>query len=104
MDDEQRLFRSEWLPLLLRTDSERTRAQLRELAEAGSEGQRLIEDYFEKRPADLDVETLDLVLRHPGKRVPGAYGSDNDQGPAVAALPATVFGSDVPSLRTSAPE
>ncbi len=63
VDDEQRLFRSEWLPLLLRTDSERTRAQLRELAEAGSEGQRLIEDYFEKRPADLDGGTLDLVLR-----------------------------------------
>ena len=63
VDDEQRLFRREWLPLLLRTDSERTRAELRELAEAGSEGQRLIEDYFEKRPADLDGETLDLVLR-----------------------------------------
>ena len=63
VDDEQRLFRSDWLPLLLRTDSERTRAQLRELAEAGSEGQRLIEDYFEKRPADLDGGTLDLVLR-----------------------------------------
>ena len=63
VDDGQRMLRSEWLPLLLRTDSERTRAQLRELAEAGSEGQHLIEDYFEKRPADLDGETLDLVLR-----------------------------------------
>ena len=63
VDDEQRLFRSEWFPLLLRTDSERTRAQLREFAEADSRGQRLIEDYFEKRPADLDGETLDLVLR-----------------------------------------
>ncbi len=62
VDDEQRLFRSEWLPLLLRADPERTRAQLRELAEAGSQGQRLIEDYFEKKPADLDHETLDLVL------------------------------------------
>ena len=61
-DDEQQLFRGEWLPLLLMTDSERTRAQLRELAEADSEGRRLIEDYFEMRPADLDGETLDLVL------------------------------------------
>ena len=63
VDNEQRFFRSEWLPLLLKTDFERTRAQLRELAEAGSEGQHLIEDYFEKRPADLDGRTLDLVLR-----------------------------------------
>ena len=63
VDDDQRLFRGEWLPLLLKNDPERTRAQLRELAEAGSEGQRLIEDYFEKTPADLDGETLDLVLR-----------------------------------------
>ena len=63
MDDRQRLFRGEWLPLLLKTDSERTRAQLRELAGADSRGQRLIEDYFEERPADLDGETLDLVLR-----------------------------------------
>ena len=63
VDDEQRFFRSEWLPLLLKTDSERTRAQLRELAEAGSRGRPLIEDYFEKRPADVDGETLELVLR-----------------------------------------
>ena len=63
VDDEQRLFRSEWLPLLLKTDSERTRAQLREMAVADSRGRPLIEDYFEKRPADLDGETLDLVLR-----------------------------------------
>lgn len=63
VDDDQRLFRGEWLPLLLRKNSERTRAQLRELAEASSEGRRLIEDYFGKRPADLDGETLDLVLR-----------------------------------------
>ena len=63
VDDEQRLFRGEWLPLLLKTDSERTRAQLRELAGADSKGLHLIEDYFEKRPADLDGETLDLVLR-----------------------------------------
>ena len=63
VDDDQRFFRSEWLPLLLKTDSERTRAQLRELAGADSKGRPLIEDYFEKRPADLDGETLDLVLR-----------------------------------------
>ena len=63
MDDDQRMFRGEWLPLLLRKDSERTRAQLRELAEADSKGRPLIEDYFEKRPADLDGETLNLVLR-----------------------------------------
>ena len=63
VDDEQQMFRSEWLPLLMRTDSERTRAQLRELAGTGSKGQRLIEDHFETNPADLDVETLDLVLR-----------------------------------------
>ena len=63
VDDEQRFLRGEWLPLLLKTDSERTRAQLRELARADSKGQHLIEDYFEKRPADLDGETLDLVLR-----------------------------------------
>ena len=63
VDDGQRFFRSEWLPLLLKTDSERTRAQLRELARVDSKGQHLIEDYFEKKPADLDGETLDLVLR-----------------------------------------
>ena len=63
VDDDQRLFRGEWLPLLLKIDSERTRAQLRELAGADSKGQHLVEDYFEKRPADLDSETLDLVLR-----------------------------------------
>ena len=63
VDDDQRLFRGEWLPLLLKIDSERTRAQLRELAGADSKGQHLIEDYFGKRPADLDSETLDLVLR-----------------------------------------
>ena len=62
VDEEQRFFRSEWLPLLLKTDSEQTRAQLRELAGADSKGHHLIEDYFEKRPADLDGETLDLVL------------------------------------------
>ena len=63
VDDEQRFFRSEWLPLLLRTDSERARAQLRELAGKDSKGRHLIEDYFERRPADLDGETLELVLR-----------------------------------------
>ena len=68
MDDEQRFFRSEWLPLLLKTDSERTRAQLRMLAEADAKGQHLIEDYFEKRSADLDVETLDLVLSYREKQ------------------------------------
>ena len=63
VDNDQRLFRGEWLPLLLKTDSERTRAQLRKLSGADSRGQRLIEDYFEERPADLDGETLDFVLR-----------------------------------------
>ena len=67
VDDQQRLFWSEWLPLLLMRDSERTRAQLRELAETDSKGQRLIEDHFEQRPADLDDETLDLVLRNRGE-------------------------------------
>ena len=63
LDDEQRFFRSEWLPLLLRADSEQTRARLRELAASDSRGQQLLEDYFQKRPADLDEETLGLVLR-----------------------------------------
>ena len=34
-----------------------------ELAFSGSRGQRLIEEYFEKRPADLDDETFGLVLQ-----------------------------------------
>ena len=63
IDDEQRFFRSEWLPLLLRADSEQTRARLRELAASDSRAQQLLEDYFQKRPADLDEETLGLVLR-----------------------------------------
>ena len=63
IDDDQEFFRNEWLPLLLRADSELTRTQLRELAVSNSRGQRLIEQYFENRPADLDEETLDLVLR-----------------------------------------
>ena len=63
IDDEQRFFRNEWLPLLLRTDSEQTRARLRELAAANSRGQQLLEDYFQNRPADLDEDTLGLVLR-----------------------------------------
>ena len=67
VDDDQRLFRGEWLPLLLKTDSERTRAQLRKLAQADSKGQHLIEDYFERRPAELDGETLDLLLRVRGR-------------------------------------
>ena len=56
-------FIGEWLPLLLRADSERTRTQLRELAEANSEKLYRIEDYFKTRPADLDSETFELVLR-----------------------------------------
>ena len=63
IDDEQEFFRNEWLPLLLRADSERTRTRLRELAVSELRGLRLIEQYFEKRPADLDEETLALVLR-----------------------------------------
>ena len=63
IDDEQELFRNEWLPLLLRADSELTRARLRELAASNLRGLRLIEQYFEKRPADLDEEILGLVLR-----------------------------------------
>ena len=62
IDDEQRFFRNEWLPLLLRADSELTRARIRELAVSGPRGQQLIEEYFEKRPADLDDETFGLVL------------------------------------------
>ena len=64
IDDEQQFFRNEWLPFLLRANSGLTRARIRELAVSDSRGQRLIEDYFEKRPADLDVETLGLVLRN----------------------------------------
>ena len=63
IDDEQRVFRNEWLPLLLRADSEQTRVRIRELAASDSRGQHLIEDYFAKRPADLDEETLGFVLR-----------------------------------------
>ena len=63
IDDEQSFFIDEWLPLLLRANSELTRARIRELAVSGSRGQRLMEEYFEKRPADLDDESLDLVLK-----------------------------------------
>ena len=64
VDDEQHVYGNDWLPLLLRADSELTRARIRELAVSDSRGLRLIEDYFEKRPADLDGETLGLVLRN----------------------------------------
>ena len=63
VDDGQMLFRAEWLPLLLRADTELTRQRIRELADSDSRGHRLIENYFGKRPADLDRDTLALVLR-----------------------------------------
>ena len=63
IDDEQRFFKSSWLPLLMHADSEETRERLRELAVSDSRGLHLLEDYFEKQPADLDEETLCLVLR-----------------------------------------
>ena len=62
-DDGQSFFKDDWLPILLRADSELTRERIRELAISDSKGQRLMEEYFEKRPADLDEETFDLVLR-----------------------------------------
>ena len=63
IDDEQEFFWNEWLPLLLHADSELTRVRLHELAVSDLRGQYLIEQYFEKCPADLDKETLDLILR-----------------------------------------
>ncbi|MCY4381880.1 MAG: hypothetical protein OXE44_01865 [Nitrospinae bacterium] len=62
-DNGQSFFRDDWLPILLRTDSELTRKRIRELAISDSRWQRLMEEYFEKRPADLDEETFDFVLR-----------------------------------------
>ena len=61
-NDGQYLLGSEWLPLLLKRDPERTGAQLRKLARADTARRHLIEDYFGRRPADLDDKTLDLVL------------------------------------------
>ena len=63
IDDEQEFFRNEWLPLLLRADSQLTRLRLRELAVSSSRGQHMMEKFFEERPADLDEDTLELVLR-----------------------------------------
>ena len=63
IDDEQSFFKNEWLPLLLRANSELTRARLRELAVSEARGSRLIEEYFEKRPVDLDDTTFGLVVR-----------------------------------------
>ena len=64
MNDEQQLFVNEWLPLLLGANAELTRARIRQLAVSDSRVQYLIEDYFEKQPADVDEETLGLVLRN----------------------------------------
>ena len=69
VDKEQQFFKNEWLPLLLRADSELTRTRIRELAVSDTGGQRLIEDYFEKYPADLDEETLRMVLRNREKQL-----------------------------------
>ena len=63
LDDEQIFFRNEWLPLLFWTDFELAQTRTRELGKSGLTGQKLIEDYFGKFPADLDEATLDVVLR-----------------------------------------
>ena len=62
-DDGQSFFKDDWLPILLRADSELTRQQIRKLAVSDPRGQRLMEEYFEQRPADLDEETFELVLK-----------------------------------------
>lgn len=69
VDDEQEFFRNDWLPLLLRADPELTRLRLRELAISDWRGQRTMEKFFEERPADLDGETLELVLRTRGRQL-----------------------------------
>ena len=63
IDDEQKFFRNEWLPLLLRADSKLTRLRLRELVVSDFRGQHMVEEFFEERPADFDEDTLELVLR-----------------------------------------
>ena len=63
LNDQQKYFTNEWLALLLHVSPELTRQRIRQLAQSNPVGERLIESYFTKRPADLDEATLQLVLR-----------------------------------------
>lgn len=56
------LFRSHWLPMLLRLEPDRTRKRLLQLAKTDARGRRVIENVFAARVDDMGVELLEFVL------------------------------------------
>ena len=104
VDEEQRFFRSEWLPLLLKTDSEQTRAQLRELAGADSKGHHLIEDYFEKRPGRSRRRDARSCAAHAGKAVPEHLDEITTRDLPWPLFPLRFLGRMCRPCHTSAPE
>ena len=73
INEDQKRFWNEWLPLLLRADSIQTHTRIRELAISDSRGQQLLEDFFERRPTDLDGETARSCATDPRSRVERAH-------------------------------
>ncbi|MFZ5783553.1 MAG: AAA family ATPase [Pseudomonadota bacterium] len=62
-EDERYLTRNQWLPGLLRAESELTRQRLLALAELEPQGRRNLETLFAERPDELNEAMLRFVLR-----------------------------------------
>ncbi len=59
---ERYFTRDQWLPILLRANSELTRFRILELAKTDPRGYRLIEKLFDERPDETDVAMLQFFL------------------------------------------